>query len=252
MKPLFIDGADTAVTLDGPALVIERPLRAPSLVPIQRIDRVVSGTEVSWQTRALIELARSNVPVIFIDRKGRPIGRLVGRAGDIMPLPRMLQALFELHGTEGYRLWLESRRNLAAPRVLPECTDLPDTGRLSIHKVRQILARQIPRHQTPELHAVLHGWVLRQLATFGIGASTPWLLGNPVDLPTDLTDILEWQLLPDYFAWCKRNDLVPGRRWQLKDLANFALTHHDQVHRATRELISALHAWAASQLETAA
>ena len=73
LKPLYLaSGHRWQVRLDGAALRVCGRARAPSRYPLRRLSRVVSATDVQWNTEALLGCLGAGVPVLFCDSGGRP------------------------------------------------------------------------------------------------------------------------------------------------------------------------------------
>lgn len=79
LRPLYLaSGRAWRVVHDGEALRVEGDRRAPSWYPFRRLGRVVSATDVQWQSDALLACLAAGVPVCFVDGHGRPQGFCYG------------------------------------------------------------------------------------------------------------------------------------------------------------------------------
>jgi len=255
MKPLYINGpAATSVSLEDPAIVVRQPGQADRLYPIERLGRVASHINIKWQSEALLALAVAEVPVLFYDCNGQIIARLMGVTGERSALPaRLLELLCRHDGQERYRDWcshwerqclleLQKRHEWLA---IPAQINLMD--RNLYKRVAKILARDSLHLGLQYLRACVHGWVTEYLHHLGIGAQTPSLIGGIIDLPTDLTRILQWQVT---VHWANSLHDMPAAThvWATEATRNRLLVEHHQkleplLSIKGRQLTRRLHAW---------
>lgn len=66
------------VLLDGPALRVRRGGKADVLYPLRRLSRIVVSRQVNWENEALLRCLAADVPVTFLDPKGRVAGVCLG------------------------------------------------------------------------------------------------------------------------------------------------------------------------------
>ena len=258
MKPLYLEnGRQIRVCLDGPALNVHKPGEAERLFPLARLSRVVSGTDVTWQQAALLALAGAGVPVVFVEAQGGVAARLLGTAGERSALIQQLEeVLAQPDGRARYGDWCEHHRRaqlLAIGRRYPWLGRLPDSARLE-RRIRQLLKEADARDTLigmDHLRSRVFAWVTERLAHLGVGAQTPHLTGGVIDLPRDLADILQWQILARWLALVLRYPAMrnPGRgaRHDEHRVTRCYQQLEAGLERAGRTLISRLHLWTATR-----
>jgi hypothetical protein len=201
-KALYLrGGADLRVTLDGPALRVQRPARAVQWYPLARLSRVLSARAVRWDSRALLACADIGVPVAFVDRGGRVLGLLVGStAADDDLFWRLCAMANQPTGTHRYGVWRDTMERHVL-RVVARQTRLTDVE-LSAEQWRQRLAeekgRYAPRARWEAIEQCMAGLVTalsaELLAAIGLNATRLALLSNGLSCLDDLAGLLGWAL----------------------------------------------------------
>jgi len=181
-RPLFLGPMLRArVDADGPALRVRAAQRAETRFPLDRVSRIVVGARVNWSADALRACLQSAIPIVIVSEDGSPLGsvhpvRLQGS--------RLAEALEELLDYPDWRdiygCWLRA----AHMRLLADW-----------RRARQ------SEGAAPDPHAY------QECGGCGAPPYMPWqprqrglppLLwgsgGDPLDLPRDLSDLLELRL----------------------------------------------------------
>lgn len=120
LKPLYLEGRETAVELDGPALKVMRPRHADRWFPLRRVQRVVTARCVQWTLEALLACAETGVGVHFLDYDGTVVARWIG-AGRAEPVKLGVPVenlLLHPDGLARYQDWLDSMTRIAIRSVL--------------------------------------------------------------------------------------------------------------------------------------
>jgi hypothetical protein len=250
MKPLYVDGADTRVEQDGPALKVLCPGRAERWFPLRRVSQVVSAARVEWATGALLACAEVGITVSFLAEDGSVVARVLGKAGKRMELPqRFADFLLRPDGRELYEQWLKAMERMAVRSVgrragagfepAPSATALHRMFREAAIGMNALFAyERIGR----EVHSLLVALATRQLAEAGYGAESEGM--REPDLATDLTGILFWDFQLARLAWLEerlRGDSVeaPDRR----SIVAFFEARRARTERLAAGLVNRLHRW---------
>jgi hypothetical protein len=250
MKPLYVQGAETRVERDGPALKIGCPGQAERWFPLRRISQVVSADRVEWATGALLACAEAGITVSFLGEDGTVLARVLGKPGERTELPqRFADFLLRPDWRELYEQWLTamermavrsvSRRAGAALEPSPPARELRRMFREAALGMDALFAcERIGR----EAHSLLVALATRQLAEAGFGADG----GDPrePDLATDLASILFWDFQLARMAWLEdrlREDRVeaPDRR----SIVAFFEARRTRTERLAAGLVNRLYRW---------
>lgn len=211
MKPLYLDGSGAQrVSLDGPALKVQRPHSAAVRFPLARISRVVVSGEVTWSTAAMLACADAGIVVCFLRADGRPRARWIGR-----PTSR---STFSQH----WRDFLDS----------PDWEERYGDWRTNLRRhairfcamrlgVRHGLVRDLPsmvasdasepapfKSAKSHLYGLAYARALDELATLGLGSGDPFLR----TVAPDLAMCMQWGLHPDLVAWQHDHGWPAGRQ----------------------------------------
>jgi hypothetical protein len=171
-RPLYLTGgAQTRVDLDGPALLVRAPFRAPARYPLARVSRVVSSIRVGWAMPAQLACLDSGIPIVYLGRDGMPAGfllpvnrrasRLDAALDELLDRPdwsshyanwlraermRALSAWMQAREAEGELVPLETYRELRRRHVYGEQEALP-VMRSGIHcaALMALVAEQITK-----------------------------------------------------------------------------------------------------------
>lgn len=255
MRPLYLQGRQGAqVRLDGPALDVRLPERAPTLFPLLRVSRVIVSGPVQWSTEALLACAERGITVTFLDRNGGVRAYLFGQSGARESLfHRLCDLLDRADWAERYDDW---KRGMASHARRALCRQLRiDTARLPSGRVLDALDDLERLYAPPALchwlHRRLHGWlaalVAEELAGAGLDAARQRAFGDRLHLTDDLARLLAWdlrlpvlELLLD--AHRRRADAVA-----LVDEARLLRLlegRSERLRRLLRHLLARLHGWA--------
>jgi hypothetical protein len=203
LQPLYVDSTAAGISLEGPALVVARPARAATRVPLRRLARVVVRGAVPFATDALLGCLGAGVPVTFVGLDGQVLGYCIARERRAWSLDQLLDRLMADPGwPEPIGRWARHAESEAIRhacrrmRVQPDLDTRPTT-------VRVLLAAVLPGGPTPGAEAVLRrldGLLRAHLAEMlqraGIPARFRGQDGTALDLRPYLTQALGWHLWP--------------------------------------------------------
>lgn len=255
MRPLYLQGRQGAhVRLDGPALDVRMPQRAPTLFPLLRVSRVVVSGPVQWSTEALLACAERGITVTFLDRNGGVRAYLFGESGTRESLfHRLCDLLDRADWAERYGDW---KRGMASHARRALCRQLRlDSARLPPERLLATLD-ELERAYAPAqlchwLQRRLRGWlaglVAEVLAEAGLDAARQRTFGDRLHLTDDLVELLAWdlrlpvlELLLDVHR--RRADtvaLIDEAR-----LLRLVEGRSERLRRLLRRLLARLHGWA--------
>jgi hypothetical protein len=246
VKPLYLGGGEhLAVRLDGPALLVQGAGRCAGRYPLDRLSRVVCGTEVGWDTLALIECLVRGIVVTFTDRRGRVAGLCFGPRRREPTLAQSLAAFLDRPDwEERYDLWRTAQerreilRALGALRLRQE--DLRATqvrARLFNHLTRAGWAR--PGTAFERLEGYLETCVAERLFE-RIGDAD--VLCRPrvgFDLTWDCTLLVAWRLYRPMFAAAKNL----GQAATPLQLMALVESHWRELQGGAEETVASLERW---------
>ncbi len=253
MKPLYIENRNKPrVHLEDPALVVQRENEAERLFPLNRIGRVISHEKVRWTQASLLALAKHGIPLIFHDNRGKIIARLLGLSGEPGSLVRQLEETLTLpYGPERYIDWYRhnERRILLELRSAHPWLAIPLNDPDRLHSVilkmlREKMARNAATMSRNYIENRVHAWVSQHLGVLGIDASTPHLLGGVIDLPRDLSRLLQWHFMVSWVEWVSARQ-IQGLAVSRKVTEHFHRLETD-LERQGRQLLNHLHLWASN------
>lgn len=206
IRPLYLDAAvPWQVRLDdGPALHLSAPGRARSLVPLNRLSRVVSPASANWQSDALLACLRAGVPVLFSDTHGATVGWCFGPRRRETTLGQLLRLALEApEGSEILANWhaaCNRREMLAALRAMG-LRALPMQASLQPQDIRARLCnlhrQRLGRPAGAWLHALersVHALAAQQVYDC---VGDPALIGHAAPgwhLGVALAQLLQWRL----------------------------------------------------------
>jgi hypothetical protein len=204
MKPLYITaGAGTCISTQGLALRVETPNRAPAVMSFRYLSQIISPANARWSTTALNQCMKAGVPVVFTDPNGRVIGFLHGMSapsrGNVFA--RLVELLSQSQGMRTYTTWykaMESRqrcrlcRHLRIPADRHRCRTLQRVCKRERHRrAERVLVDLLER----TWHQALAGFAIRFLRDVGMSAHHQRGLWPKIDLASQLSSYLEWELL---------------------------------------------------------
>lgn len=235
-RPLYLDASvPWHVRLDdGPALHISAPGRARSLVPLNRLARVVSPAQANWHSAALLACLRAGVPVLFNDHHGSTVGWCFGPRRRETTLGQLLRLALEApDGADLLARWHEAcnrREMLAALRALG-VRGLPAQASLRTQDIRARLCnlhrQNMGQAPGPWLLALERG--VQALAAQQVydGVGDPALIGHAAPgwhLGVALAQLLQWRLhrlLHDHPPLLPRASASQTSRWAAQALETY-------------------------------
>ncbi len=211
-KPLYLmPHAGMRVELDGPALRVSVPEQAERLFPLVRLSRVYVQGGALWSTEALLACADRGISVLFADRYGEVLARVLGRPGLRYELHQRFVDFLERPDAEDlYRLWrdgVERQAVLWLHTRLGESGPTPSVSDLR-NRVEQAAARLAGREGALRarqwLRALAFGWMQAHLQELGFGRQSEHGQDGRPALAADLTRLLVWYLEPARLGWLNR------------------------------------------------
>lgn len=251
MKPLYVNGTDMQVKLDGPALRVVAPGSADRWFPLQRLSRVVSSHRVEWETSALLACAGEGVTISFLDAEGRLMARCIGRVETHDHLnTRLENFLFRSDWQALYAQWLAAVENMAL-RSLIRRSGLPMEGSVDAAAVRRLF-----RTGAASMNALFaYERIGREVHSLLVTLMTQLLTDSRVDVPSfnsadfnpsaDLADVLFWDFQLARLRWLEdrlqRFDTVESPTQA--EIVQFFEARRERTERLGRGLIHRLHRW---------
>jgi len=244
------------VELDGAALRVSVPDQAERLFPLVRLSRVYVQGSADWATDALLACADRGVSVLFVDRNGEILARLLGRPGHRYELhQRYVDFLERPDASELYRLWLEAmerqavlwlHNRLGEPEAARSGRDLrawvdQAAGRLT-DRAASIRVRQW-------LRALAFGWMQAHLQDLGFGRESEHGQDGVPTLAADLTGLLMWYLEPARLGWLNRRFLVARHKGEVvrppsrRETLSMFQSRETRTGVRGRALTNRLHRW---------
>lgn len=256
-KPLYLmPHAGMRVELDGPALRVSLPEQAERLFPLVRLSRVyVQGAPV-WSTEALLACADRGISVVFADRYGEVLARVLGRPGLRYELhQRFVDFLERPDADDLYRLWRDAlerqavlwlHTRLGEPGPSPSAADLRS-------RVEQAATRLAGRdgalRSRQWLRALAFGWMQAHLQELGFGRQGEQGQDGRPALVADLTRLLAWYLEPARLGWLNRrfqtaqHKAEPVRPPSRKETVAMFQSRETRAAARGRALTNRLHRW---------
>jgi hypothetical protein len=245
-----VDGADTRVERDGPALRIARPGRAERWFPLRVLSQVVSAERVEWATDALLACAGQGITVSFLDEDGTVLARLLGKPGERMELPqRLADFLLRPDWPARYDAWQAAMERMAVRSVARRAGlgwSQPPTGRdlrrLFRDGAESLGSLEPFEHIGGEVHGLTEALATQHLAEAGIVGDFDG--GDGLDLAADFSRILYWDFKLARLAWLEdrlRDDRadLPGR----EEIVGFFEARRPRTERLAAGLLNRLHRW---------
>lgn len=247
-RPLYLPASkELRVAIDGLALRLHAPRRAAQWMPLDRISRVLSATDVAWDTPALVACLRAGVPVVFIDGHGNAQGFCHGPRRRETSLANLLIELIERPDwDERYGNWMTAihsqliRRQLLhlGQRVGFRDQAAARSTLCNAHYLRMgVSVVDVLRH----IQGVVHGMVVQHMQD---AIPSPRFLGYPrpgLSLVSDFAALMQW---PAYrlLSQIKSADLAdPDDVPRLA--AYLAEQHRDRLTDTLDELVARFEIW---------
>lgn len=254
MKPLYVRGADTRVELDAPALKIRVPEKSDAWLPLRRISRVISATQVGWSTEALLACAGEGISVSFLADDGRVVARVTGQPSERDELRQRLTDLLDrADWRDSYEVWLSGMEQMAsrsvARRARFAASDIPLPRELQ----RALRAQATDQGLLTEyesvgrrLHGLLRSLVTQHLAEAGLGPE--WSGWSELDLGGDFCRILFWDFRLARLAWlnARRRTHLPASPSDIEVTAFFE-NRSARTGQLCQGLVNRLHHWLIDQ-----
>jgi hypothetical protein len=247
MRPLYVQGAETRVERDGPALKVACSGRAERWFPLRRISQVVSAARVDWSTQALLACAVEGITVSFLDEDGGVLARVVGRPGERMGLrQRLADFVLRPDWRTFYEQWLAAMEQMAVRSVVRRAgisREESPTPRMMRRMFREAamsmdLLRAFERIGG-DVHGLLVALATRKLAEAGIDAGS-----EGPDLAVDLASVLFWDFQLARTAWLEerlRGDCLDAP--EREDIVAFFEARRTRTERLAAGLLNRLHGW---------
>lgn len=240
MRPLYIDSSPGCrVVLDEPALRVVVPDKADQLFPLSRISRVVCNGAVEWSMSALLACADAGINLLFLEKNGEVRARWLGQGGERQSLTqRLVDLLVRADGWQRYENWYLSMEKLAA-RSFARRMGFNEWREVSINELRHRLSRSLSdqgRHRANLLQGLLHSELLGWLPECGFSLDDEALLSGDLDLASDLSRILLWDLYPALLA-AEETDAASA----LADMALLYQQRADRIYLLFRSTVNKLH-----------
>ena len=221
MRPCYLDGrGGLRVVLDGPALSASRPGRAPTLVPLRHVSRIIASGPVELTTATLLACAARGITVTFLDEAGGLRAYLFGeslrREG---LLQRLVDFLDRPDWQERYDNWRRAIDSHARRRLcwrLGVAADRYSLNYLVFELQRRqgsLVSAQQRGRVAGQLHGMARAFAAELLADSGLDATRARSLVERLDLLEDLARWLaidlQWPLL-QWLAQRPPGELLTG------------------------------------------
>jgi hypothetical protein len=250
-KPLYLEGSDTKVRLDGPALQVFTPARAAGWFPLRRISRVVSARQVDWTLDALLACAEAGITVQFVGGDGTLVARCLGpHAADPSVMGSRLEFLWQSPGASRYGDWRRAMERMAVRSVLRQAglaSTVPprprDLRRCFFRAARDAGQLESYRWIGAVARSALSSLVLQHWTDLGVDAEE--CSSHGVDLVGDCTAILFWDLELPRAAWLEER-LAGGRAAEVparREIITFFERRRPRLEYLLRGLTRRFHHW---------
>jgi hypothetical protein len=250
MKPLYIQGSQTRIEVDGPALKIALPEQAERFFPLRRISQVISAHRVDWSTEALLACAMQGITVSFLDEEGKVLARVMGRPGERMEFrQRLADFVSRPDWRELYEQWLRAMEQMAVRSVVRRAgvslEELPTAKRMrQLFRAEAITMNLLAAFERigGEVHGLLVATATSQLVEVGIATGFEDFEG--LELAVDLAAILFWDFQLARMIWLEnrlRQDIfeTPSHA----DIVAFFENRRDRTKRLLIGLLNRLQRW---------
>ena len=257
-RPLYIAPQEKAsITVEGPALTIERPESPAVNVPLRRVSRIHLAPNVTIETTALLACAQRGIVLVFHDDEENPVARIIGNATENTRLRQRLIDLTDLPDWQDrYHDWRRAmerricntlRNRLDAPWALKT---RPDAMKQWIQQRAIALAGPRDAERTSRLFRQLSiTWMQSRLLAHGVGAENElWTIGEP-DLARDLGTILAFRIETARLGWLRgRAEAASRKGKRLKPLSRRTIIarfekQRGRIERLGDDIVNRLHRW---------
>lgn len=251
-KPLYLEGGDIKVRLDGPALKVLTPARAAGWFPLRRVSRVVSARQVDWALDALLACAEAGITVQFVDNDGTTVARCLGpHPMDSAAIESRLELLWRHEdGISRYGDWRRAMERMAVRSVLRRAglvPALPPRPR----ELRQCFFRAAREAGQSESYRYIGALARSALSSLvgqhwtDLGVDVEDCAAHGVDLASDCTSILFWDLELLRAAWLEER-LAEGRAGEVptrREIFTFFERRRPRLEYLLRGLTRRFHHW---------
>jgi len=202
-QPLYVDSTATGIRLEGPTLVVARPARSDTRVPLRRLARVIVRGAVPFASDALLGCLGASVPVTFVALDGQVLGYCISREQREWSAEELLARLLaDPNWRDLIARWARHAESEAMMRTCQRMRVNPDLDTRPA-TVRAMLAGALPGGATPGAAAVLRrldGLLCAHLAELlqraGISPCYRGQDASPLDLRPSFAAALGWHLWP--------------------------------------------------------
>ncbi|HWO99026.1 MAG TPA: CRISPR-associated endonuclease Cas1 [Methylococcus sp.] len=251
-KPLYLEGGDTKVRLDGPALKVLAPARAAGWFPLRRVSRVVSARQVDWALDALLACAEAGITVQFVDSDGTLVARCLGPYPvDPGAIGSRLERLWQREdGISRYGDWRRATERMAVRSVLRRAGLAPGLSPRP-RDLRQCFFRAAREAGQSESYRCIGALARSALSSLvgqhwtDLGVDAEDCTAHGVDLVGDCTAILFWDLELPRAAWLEER-LAEGRATEVparREIVTFFERRRPRLEYLLRGLTRRFHHW---------
>lgn len=249
MKPCYIKAKEgMRIDLDGPALSVSSPSRAPTLAPLSRISRIVISGTPQCSTPALLACAERGIAVTFLQRDGAIKAHLFGRSRTGNDLFFHMRHLLDLPDwPERYQIWLNaaaSRARLALCRRLnfqPDKLPLDQICAVLNQRIEQFVNKNQRNYLQQRLQGLCSNLVNENLIQAGLNAEYSRYIEQRLDIPSDFAYLLSLSLQLPLIEWLSRQ--CKQRSIDDRDIVALFEKNSPRLERIARSLISRLHSF---------
>ncbi|ADE15909.1 hypothetical protein Nhal_2844 [Nitrosococcus halophilus Nc 4] len=257
MKTLYLDISEPyAVTLDGPALRLQREGSADRWYPLSRLARVVDTGAGKWEIEALLACLDGGVTLTFLHRGGRLRGQCFGARVRELGLGERLRELVSQPGWESaYQIWRQAAEqgvilNLQVTLPLGQVNPRVQSLRravttLALQYARKPLVLKVERM----LGGLVSAQVAEQIERRGLARHLAFFNHKGLKLVPDMTQLALWAVELEKLHFLQhyhhRYGLLTPSMWpRLRyPLIRAYERHSPQIEGQIRCLLDSLHGW---------
>jgi len=254
-QPLYLEPeGPTLLTLEGPAICIQRKGRAETHIPLRRISRIIGGPRVQLDTEVILACARHGIVMLLHDDNDIAAARIIGMAGRNT---RLRQRLVDLVARPDwynlYTNWRDAQHRRIARTVAHQLgisEHHPKKVRHQLNRLGEYLDGKIYSDYSRRVIGELTlAWMTEHLATLGLGSEVEAWLNDRIDLPVELGGLLAFRLEPIRIGWLRRRHQWRKRHVERirpperKDLIRLFEKQSRRVERLGSDLTNRLHRW---------
>jgi len=260
-KPLYLEPeAPLRVSVEGPALHIEREDGQDHYLPLRRISRIIAHQRVQFETEALLAITRRGIPIL-IHADDHPHARIIGPAPHLAATLRQRfdDLLARPDWEERYRDWQRAMHRriagilahrLKAPSFL---ANDPEALRNWIETQAEKESDAETRRKTGYRFRQLNlAWMQQRLLQHGIGGEEETLIHDTIDLPSRLARLLDDRTQTIRLGWLRRRRRwadarnEPLRKVSERQIVRLYEKDAARIARLGNDIINRLHRWLVS------